>query len=52
MSTYEILTLADRRGYRLSLGNGGVWYLIRKTDRHVITIGYNVIDALAHLGAA
>jgi len=46
MTTYEIHTLAESRGYRLSRDAEGVWLLIRKHDRHVITVGYHVRAAI------
>lgn len=49
MTNFEILQLANNKGYRLSLNGIGEWLLIRKSDRQVIEVGPSLQDAEAIL---
>jgi len=49
MTNFEILQLANNKGYRLSLNGIGEWLLIRKSDRKVIEVGPSLQDAEAIL---
>lgn len=47
LSNYDIVTLAEVNGFRVSLQANGEWHLIRKSDRQVTVVGYNLKDAVA-----
>jgi len=47
LSNYDIVTMAENNGFRVSLQANGEWHLIRKSDRQVTVIGYNLRDAVA-----
>lgn len=47
LSNYDIVTMAEVNGFRVSLQSTGEWHLIRKADRQVTVIGYNLKDAVA-----
>ena len=47
LSNYDIVTMAENNGFRVSLQANGEWHLIRKSDRQVTNIGYNLRDAVA-----
>ena len=47
LSNYDIVTMADVNGFRVSLQANGEWHLIRKADRQVTVVGYNLRDAVA-----
>ena len=47
LSNYDIVTMAEVNGFRVSLQANGEWHLIRKSDRQVTVIGYNLRDAVA-----
>ena len=52
LSNYDIVTLAENNGFRVSLQANGEWHLIRKADRQVTVIGYNLRDAIAVINPA
>ena len=47
LSNYDIVTMAEVNGFRVSLQANGEWHLIRKSDRQVTVVGYNLKDAVA-----
>ena len=47
LTNYDIVTLAEVNGFRVSLQANGEWHLIRKSDRQVTVVGYNLRDAVA-----
>ena len=47
LTNYDIVTMAEVNGFRVSLQANGEWHLIRKSDRQVTNIGYNLRDAVA-----
>jgi len=49
MTNFEILQMANNKGYRLSLNGIGEWLMIRKSDRKVIEVGPSLQDAEAIL---
>ena len=52
LTNYDIVTLAEVNGFRVSLQETGEWFLIRKSDRQVTNIGYNLRDAVAIINPA
>lgn len=52
LTNYDIVTLAENNGFRVSLQSTGEWLLIRKEDRMVTNIGYNLKDAVAIINPA
>ena len=52
LSNYDIVTLAEVNGFRVSLQETGEWLLIRKEDRQIVNIGYNLRDAVAIINPA
>jgi len=49
MNIYDALNLAEDSGHRASLQSDGRWFLIRKSDRAIINIGRNIIEAVSVL---
>ena len=47
LTNFDIVTLAEVNGFRVSLQETGEWHLIRKSDRQVTVVGYNLKDAVA-----
>lgn len=52
LTNYDIVTLAENNGFRVSLQPTGEWFLIRQSDRQVTNIGYNLKDAVAIINPA
>ena len=52
LTNYDIVTLAEVNGFRVSLQANGEWHLIRKSDRQVTVVGYNLKDAVAIINPA
>jgi len=52
LTNFDIVTLAENNGFRVSLQPSGEWLLIRKEDRMVTNIGYNLRDAVAIINPA
>lgn len=52
LTNYDIVTLAEVNGFRVSLQETGEWFLIRKADRMTVNIGYNLKDAVAIINPA
>ena len=52
LSNYDIVTMAEINGFRVSLQETGRWFLIRKADRQVTDIGYDLKDAVAVINQA
>ena len=49
MNIYDALNLAEMNGHRASLQSDGRWFLIRKSDRAIVNIGYSIIEAVSVL---
>lgn len=49
MNSYDALNLAENNGHRASLQADGRWFLIRKSDRAIVNIGYSIIEAVSVL---
>lgn len=52
LTNYDIVTLAENNGFRVSLQPSGEWLLIRKADRMPINIGYDLRDAVVIINPA